>query len=151
MGRHHWCVWTLFFYSKLVFMVCREIRTIARPVAPLGRSCTVTGAHALTIFGASTHPWMPRIFLRVRRGGSVRLVTSRKYKKFHIRLFFYANCDVAQNPYPKPPPSFLSPLITSIQNAPPMEFQLPEDIRTYFKNGSVVFFSRAGVLAQSLY
>jgi hypothetical protein len=34
-----------------------------------------------------------------------------------------------------PPSSLLSPLVHHIQSSPPVEFQLPEDIRTYFKFG----------------
>jgi hypothetical protein len=34
-----------------------------------------------------------------------------------------------------PPSSLLSPLLHHVQSSPPVEFQLPEDIRTYFKFG----------------
>ena len=46
-----------------------------------------------------------------------------------------ANSDV-QHPPRKPPPSFLSPLIHQVDNAIPTEFQLPEDVRTFFKDGA---------------
>ncbi|KAI0029722.1 hypothetical protein K488DRAFT_55735 [Vararia minispora EC-137] len=48
--------------------------------------------------------------------------------------WFCPACNLAKHPRPKPPPSFLSPLIQQICSAPPTEFQLPEDIRGYFKN-----------------
>jgi len=34
-----------------------------------------------------------------------------------------------------PPSTLLSPLLHHVQSSPPVEFQLPEDIRTYFKFG----------------
>ena len=34
-----------------------------------------------------------------------------------------------------PPLTLLSPLLHHVQSSPPVEFQLPEDIRTYFKFG----------------
>lgn len=42
-----------------------------------------------------------------------------------------------QNPPPKPPPSFMSPLIVQAQtNASiPREYQMPDDIRNFFKDG----------------
>jgi hypothetical protein len=39
-----------------------------------------------------------------------------------------------------PPSSLLSPLLHHVQSSPPVEFQLPEDIRTYFKFGE--FFEK---------
>ncbi|THH15887.1 hypothetical protein EW146_g4662 [Bondarzewia mesenterica] len=39
-----------------------------------------------------------------------------------------------QHPPPKPSPSFMSPLIQHLQNSLPVEFQLPEDVRTFFKS-----------------
>jgi hypothetical protein len=39
-----------------------------------------------------------------------------------------------------PPSSLLSPLLHHVQSSPPLEFQLPEDIRTYFKFGE--FFEK---------
>jgi hypothetical protein len=40
-----------------------------------------------------------------------------------------------QKPPSMPPSSLLSPLIHHMQSSPPVEFQLPEDIRNYFKFG----------------
>ncbi len=37
-----------------------------------------------------------------------------------------------------PPSSLLSPLLHHVQSSPPVEFQLPEDIRTYFKFGELL-------------
>ncbi|KAI9509944.1 hypothetical protein F5148DRAFT_1183357 [Russula earlei] len=47
--------------------------------------------------------------------------------------WFCPSCEVHQNPPSMPPSSLLSPLIYHVQSSPPVEFQLPEDIRTYFK------------------
>ncbi|KAI9466051.1 hypothetical protein BJY52DRAFT_1239015 [Lactarius psammicola] len=47
--------------------------------------------------------------------------------------WFCPSCGLHQNPPSKPPPSVLSPLIHHVQSSPPVEFQLPEDIRTFFK------------------
>lgn len=38
-------------------------------------------------------------------------------------------------PQARGPPSFLSPLIRQLQASTPVEFQLPEDIRTFFRDG----------------
>ncbi|KAF7974049.1 hypothetical protein HWV62_24019 [Athelia sp. TMB] len=43
----------------------------------------------------------------------------------------------AANPPPKPPPSFMSPLILQAQNSGPREYQIPDDIRNFFKDGEV--------------
>ncbi|KAI0256535.1 hypothetical protein BJV78DRAFT_1165107 [Lactifluus subvellereus] len=47
--------------------------------------------------------------------------------------WFCPSCEVHQNPPSMPPSSLLSSLIHHVQSSPPVEFQLPEDIRTYFK------------------
>ncbi|KAH9180392.1 hypothetical protein EDB89DRAFT_1918966 [Lactarius sanguifluus] len=47
--------------------------------------------------------------------------------------WFCPSCELHQNPPSKPPSSVLSPLIHHVQSSPPVEFQLPEDIRTFFK------------------
>ncbi|KAJ3556429.1 hypothetical protein NP233_g11981 [Leucocoprinus birnbaumii] len=41
---------------------------------------------------------------------------------------------IRKQPPAKPPPSLLSPLIHQLNMTIPVEFQLPEDIRTYFKD-----------------
>jgi len=46
-----------------------------------------------------------------------------------------------QQPPAKPPPSLLSPLIHQLNMSIPVEFQLPEDIRTFFKDGASFFSS----------
>jgi hypothetical protein len=43
-----------------------------------------------------------------------------------------------QKPPSMPPSSLLSPLIHYVQSSPPVEFQLPEDIRTFFKFGELL-------------
>ncbi|KAI0295485.1 hypothetical protein BC826DRAFT_1008037 [Russula brevipes] len=48
--------------------------------------------------------------------------------------WFCPSCELQQNPPSKPPASLLSPLIHHLQCSPPVEFQLPEDIRTYFRS-----------------
>ena len=45
-----------------------------------------------------------------------------------------------QQPPAKPPPSLLSPLIHQLNMSIPVEFQLPEDIRTFFKDGASFFY-----------
>ncbi|KAH9981454.1 hypothetical protein BGW80DRAFT_1270329 [Lactifluus volemus] len=47
--------------------------------------------------------------------------------------WFCPSCEVHQTPPSMPPPSLLSPLIHHVLSSPPVEFQLPEDIRTFFK------------------
>ena len=41
-----------------------------------------------------------------------------------------------QHPPPKPPPSFMSSLIHQAQTSIPKEFQLPDDVRNFFKDGA---------------
>ncbi|KDQ60591.1 hypothetical protein JAAARDRAFT_124356 [Jaapia argillacea MUCL 33604] len=48
--------------------------------------------------------------------------------------WFCPNCTVRQNPPAKPPSSLLSPLIHLAQTTAPVEFQLPDDIRGFFKD-----------------
>ncbi|TDL25052.1 hypothetical protein BD410DRAFT_820220 [Rickenella mellea] len=47
--------------------------------------------------------------------------------------WYCPQCKAAQAPLPKLTPSFLSPLVQHLQTKPPTEFQLPEDIRSFFK------------------
>ncbi|KAI0306711.1 hypothetical protein B0F90DRAFT_1692430 [Multifurca ochricompacta] len=47
--------------------------------------------------------------------------------------WFCPSCELHQNPLSKPPSSLLSPLIHHVRSSPPVEFQLPEEIRTFFK------------------
>ncbi|KAG9318315.1 hypothetical protein JVU11DRAFT_400 [Chiua virens] len=48
--------------------------------------------------------------------------------------WFCPGCVIRKNPLPKPAPSFMSPLIHLAQTNIPKEFQLPEDIRNFFKD-----------------
>ncbi|PPQ63199.1 hypothetical protein CVT24_005744 [Panaeolus cyanescens] len=48
--------------------------------------------------------------------------------------WFCPMCVARKNPPRKPPPSLLSPLIHYIQTSHPVEFQLPDDIRSYFRD-----------------
>ncbi|KAF9052736.1 hypothetical protein BJ165DRAFT_1400148 [Panaeolus papilionaceus] len=48
--------------------------------------------------------------------------------------WFCPMCAARKNPPRKPPPSLLSPLIHHLQTSNPVEFQLPEDIRSYFRD-----------------
>ncbi|KAF8226228.1 hypothetical protein L208DRAFT_1407346 [Tricholoma matsutake] len=48
--------------------------------------------------------------------------------------WFCPSCMIRKHPPRKPPPSLLSPLIHQVDNTIPTEFQLPEDVRTFFKD-----------------
>ncbi|KAF8558422.1 hypothetical protein OG21DRAFT_1149976 [Imleria badia] len=48
--------------------------------------------------------------------------------------WFCPSCIIRRNPPPKPAPSFVSPLIHLAQTSIPKEFQLPDDIRGFFKD-----------------
>ncbi|KAF8136138.1 hypothetical protein EV363DRAFT_1428597 [Boletus edulis] len=48
--------------------------------------------------------------------------------------WFCPSCVIRRNPPPKPAPSFMSPLIHLAQMSIPKEFQLPEDIRGFFRD-----------------
>ncbi|KAF8964066.1 hypothetical protein BDZ97DRAFT_1919298 [Flammula alnicola] len=48
--------------------------------------------------------------------------------------WFCSTCAARKHPPRKPPPSLLSAAIHQLQISNPVEFQLPEDIRTYFKD-----------------
>lgn len=48
--------------------------------------------------------------------------------------WYCPNCCLKKNPPRRPPTSFLSPLLYTAQTSAPSEFQLPEDIRTFFKD-----------------
>ncbi|KAI9569108.1 hypothetical protein HD554DRAFT_2095314 [Boletus coccyginus] len=48
--------------------------------------------------------------------------------------WFCPSCVIRRNPPPKPAPSFMSPLIHLAQTSIPKEFQLPDDVRGFFKD-----------------
>ncbi|KIJ69621.1 hypothetical protein HYDPIDRAFT_179360 [Hydnomerulius pinastri MD-312] len=48
--------------------------------------------------------------------------------------WFCPSCTIRKHPPPKPAPSFMSPLIHQAQTTIPKEFQLPDDIRSFFKD-----------------
>lgn len=48
--------------------------------------------------------------------------------------WFCPSCTIRKRPPIKPPPSFMSPLIHQAQTNIPKEFQLPEDVRSFFKD-----------------
>ncbi|OJA07604.1 hypothetical protein AZE42_06275 [Rhizopogon vesiculosus] len=48
--------------------------------------------------------------------------------------WYCPSCTIRKHPPPKPPPSFISPLIHQAQTSMPKEFQLPDDIRNFFKD-----------------
>lgn len=48
--------------------------------------------------------------------------------------WFCPSCTIRKHPPIKPPPSFMSPLIHQAQTNIPKEFQLPEDVRSFFKD-----------------
>ncbi|KAA1478587.1 hypothetical protein DENSPDRAFT_809774 [Dentipellis sp. KUC8613] len=48
--------------------------------------------------------------------------------------WFCPACKPQQTSLSKTPASFMAPLLSQIQNSPPVEFQLPEDIRNFFKH-----------------
>ncbi|TFK55031.1 hypothetical protein OE88DRAFT_991469 [Heliocybe sulcata] len=48
--------------------------------------------------------------------------------------WFCPSCSLRQNPPPNPAPSVLAPMIYQVQTSIPMEYQLPDDIRGFFKD-----------------
>ncbi|KAG5341998.1 hypothetical protein C0989_006147 [Termitomyces sp. Mn162] len=48
--------------------------------------------------------------------------------------WFCPGCTIRKHPPRKPPPSLLAPLIHQVDSTIPTEFQLPEDVRTFFKD-----------------
>lgn len=48
--------------------------------------------------------------------------------------WFCPSCTIRKHPPLKPPPSFMSPLIHQAQTNIPKEFQLPDDVRNFFKD-----------------
>ncbi|KAF9532372.1 hypothetical protein CPB83DRAFT_891105 [Crepidotus variabilis] len=50
--------------------------------------------------------------------------------------WFCPTCVARKHPPRKPPPSLLAPAIHQLQTSHPIEFQLPEEIRTFFKDVS---------------
>ncbi|KAF8078188.1 hypothetical protein FPV67DRAFT_1686608 [Lyophyllum atratum] len=48
--------------------------------------------------------------------------------------WFCPSCTIRKHPPRKPPPSLLSPLIQQVDATIPTEFQLPEEVRTFFKD-----------------
>ncbi|KAJ7197271.1 hypothetical protein GGX14DRAFT_668945 [Mycena pura] len=48
--------------------------------------------------------------------------------------WFCPACTIRKHPPRKPPPSLFSPLIHLVQTSIPTEYQLPEDVRTFFRD-----------------
>lgn len=48
--------------------------------------------------------------------------------------WFCPNCTIQKHPPRKPPPSLLSPLIYQLETSIPVEFQLPDEFRSFFKD-----------------
>ncbi|KAG6889787.1 hypothetical protein C0992_004205 [Termitomyces sp. T32_za158] len=48
--------------------------------------------------------------------------------------WFCPGCTIRKHPPRKPPPSLLAPLIHQVDSTIPKEFQLPEDVRAFFKD-----------------
>ncbi|KAG6811866.1 hypothetical protein H0H92_005442 [Tricholoma furcatifolium] len=48
--------------------------------------------------------------------------------------WFCPGCTIRKHPPRKPPPSLLAPLIQQMDNTIPIEFQLPEELRNFFKD-----------------
>ncbi|TFK72597.1 hypothetical protein BDN72DRAFT_318483 [Pluteus cervinus] len=48
--------------------------------------------------------------------------------------WFCPSCMIKKHPPRRPPPSLLSPLIHHLENSIPTEFQLPDDLRGFFKD-----------------
>ncbi|KAJ2916057.1 hypothetical protein MD484_g4390, partial [Candolleomyces efflorescens] len=48
--------------------------------------------------------------------------------------WFCPGCVIRKNPPRKPPPSVFSPLIHLVQNSIPVEYQLPDDVRNFFRD-----------------
>ncbi|KAG1748959.1 uncharacterized protein EDB91DRAFT_1111661 [Suillus paluster] len=48
--------------------------------------------------------------------------------------WYCPSCTIRKHPPLKPPPSFISPLIHQAQTNIPKEFQLPDDVRNFFKD-----------------
>ncbi|KAG6816942.1 hypothetical protein H0H87_001457 [Tephrocybe sp. NHM501043] len=48
--------------------------------------------------------------------------------------WFCPGCTIRKHPPRKPPPSLLAPLIQQVETTIPTEFQLPEDLRAFFKD-----------------
>ena len=60
---------------------------------------------------------------------------ARKVNLVYFHVSAYQSYQSYQHPPRKPPPSLLSSLIHQLQVSIPVEFQLPEDIRAFFKDG----------------
>ncbi|RXW24140.1 hypothetical protein EST38_g1704 [Candolleomyces aberdarensis] len=48
--------------------------------------------------------------------------------------WFCPGCAIRKNPPRKPPPSIFSPLIHLVQTSIPVEYQLPDDVRNFFRD-----------------
>ena len=92
------------------------------------------GAHEHITFGALIPQWSTQTFPKVTTDGIVPAVNFAKCVEQLVSTLNKADKH-QQNPPPKPPPSFMSPLIVHLQNTLPVEFQLPDEIRTFFKSG----------------
>jgi len=111
-----------------------QTRTIARRVAPLDLLSIATDVRVPFTFGVSTHPW--KASTRAMSNGSVRHAWPARF--VFAKIFAPAVSPRVQNPPPKPPSSLLSCLIHQIQTSNPVEFQLPDDIKFFFKDGAFV-------------
>lgn len=112
-----------------------QTRTIVLHASMRVHWYTATGALGHTIYGA--------LILRLRHPISQRVTNGFAAHAPFARSLFIGHRPPSllilsfKNPPPKPPPSFMSPLILQAQNSGPREYQIPDDIRNFFKDGEV--------------
>lgn len=96
-------------------------------------------ARARTICGAWTPRWIQTIYPPAMPGGFAPHAFCDKCVQIVIILGVFSPSfyDFVQKPPSKPPVSlkFMAPLIDHVQTGLPAEFQLPQDLRTFFKDG----------------
>lgn len=113
--------------------------TIAPHVAPLGPSYIAMAVHEPFISAVSTLP-LSRQTLEIANGSARRATSTRcAYIFFQRSLSTITN--MPQVAHPRRPASLLSPLFQVLDTSIPTEFHLPDDIKSFFKDGAPLFHS----------
>ena len=116
--------------------------TTALLVGRSGRFFIAISALEHIIFGVSIRPWITTTFRARTRSGAVQLATPVSHLEYALsRVDVYNTPD--EQTYLKRKRntrfSVLSPLVDLVERTAPIEYSLPEEIRSFFKGGKISY------------
>ena len=93
---------------------------------------TVMDALEHFISGVSIRRWRRTTFQMLKRDGFAQNAQCARSVAYRVVVHLLIT---SQKPGRKPAPSLMSSLLDKLQTTIPSEFQLPDDIRNFFKDG----------------